>query len=84
MEEIDRIWRILVLDNLEAQLVVHEIERVGLNFEIDSPQVTPERKAEAIARRDTVLIEWGEIMTELEELRNSPLSPIVEVRFRMR
>jgi hypothetical protein len=71
MTEIDRIWRLLRLDNLEALLVLREIERVGLNFQIDSPETTPERKIEAIARRDKVLIEWGETLTELEDLRIS-------------
>jgi hypothetical protein len=71
MTEIDRIWRLLRLDNLEALLVLREIERVGLNFQIDSPETTPERKMEAIARRDKVLIEWGETLTELEDLRFS-------------
>jgi hypothetical protein len=71
MTEIDRIWRLLRLDNLEALLVLREIERVGLNFQIDSPETTPERKIEAIARRDKVLIEWGETLTELEDLRFS-------------
>jgi len=70
MTEIDRIWRLLRLDNLEALLVLREIERVGLNFQIDSPQVTPEKKAAALIRRDKVLIEWGETLTELEDLRN--------------
>jgi hypothetical protein len=73
MTEIDRICRLLRTDNLEAQLVLREIERVGRNRVIDSPQTTPERKAAAIARRDAALIEWGEIITELEELRNSPI-----------
>lgn len=71
MTEIDRICRLLRLDNLEAQLVLREIERVGLNAQIDSPETTPERRAKAIARRDNSLIEWGEIMTELEELRRT-------------
>ena len=42
-----------------------------MNFQIDSPETTPERKMEAIARRDKVLIEWGETLTELEDLRFS-------------
>jgi hypothetical protein len=71
MTEMDRIWRLLRLDNLEALLVLREIERVGLNFQIDSPQIAPEQKAAAIFRRDQVLIEWGETLTELEDLRNS-------------
>jgi hypothetical protein len=61
--------------NLEARLVVAEMERVGLEFELRSPQITPERKAEAIARRDAVLIEWGEIMTKLEDLRQVSMRP---------
>jgi len=36
-----------------------------LNFELGFPQITPARKVEAIARRDAVLIEWGEIMMTL-------------------
>ena len=71
MTEIDRICRLHRLDNLEAQLVVREIERVGLNAQIDSPETTQKRRAEAIARRDASLIEWGEIMTELEDLRRT-------------
>ena len=67
----NRIRRILRIDNLEALLVLYEIARVGFNAEIDSPQTTPERKAEAIARRDNVLIEWGETITELDDLRRS-------------
>ena len=59
MEEIDQLRHYLRLDNLRAMLVLSEIERVGLNFEIDSSQTTPERKAEATARRDAVMIEWG-------------------------
>ena len=71
MTEMERMRRLLRLDNLEALLVLREIERVGLNFQIDSPETTPERKMEAIARRDKVLIEWGETLTELEDLRFS-------------
>jgi hypothetical protein len=47
---------------------LREIERVELNIEIDCRQTSPERKAEAIAQRDAALIEWSEIMTELEDL----------------
>jgi len=71
MTEMERMRRLLRLDNLEALLVLREIERVGLNFEIDSPQITPEQKAKFITRRDEVLIEWGETINELEDLRNS-------------
>lgn len=70
MEEIDQLRHYLRLDNLRAMLVLSEIERVGLNFEIDSSQTTPERKAEATARRDAVMIEWARRITELQELEN--------------
>jgi hypothetical protein len=69
MRDIERAQCQFLLANLEARLVVSEIERVGLNFELGSQQITPERRADAIARRDAVLIEWGETMTKLEELR---------------
>ncbi len=73
--EIDRderaaILRRLRINKLKAELGVGEIERVALNFELGSPQITPRRKAEAIARRDAVMVEWGERMTELQELEN--------------
>ena len=70
MDEFDQIRSLLRIDNLKALLVLSEIERVGLNFEINSSQITPERKAEAIARRDAVMIEWARRMTELQELEN--------------
>ena len=71
MTEIDRLYRLLRTNHLEAQLVLYEIARVGFNAEIDSPETPPERRAEAIELRDASLIEWGESITELEELRNS-------------
>ena len=66
MEEI--LWR-LRIDELDAQLVLREIERVGLLFEIYSPHISPEGKAEAIARRAKALLEARDIMMELEVLR---------------
>lgn len=70
MEENDQLRHYLRLDNLRAMLVLSEIERVGLDFEIDPSQTTPERKAEAIARRDAVMIEWARRITELQELED--------------
>jgi hypothetical protein len=69
MRDIERARFLFLVSNLEARLQVFEIERIALNFELGSSQITPERKAEAIARRDAVLIEWGETLTKLEELR---------------
>ena len=50
---------------LKAQLALREMERTALSNEIESPLTTPERRAEAIIRRDASLIEWAEIMNEL-------------------
>jgi hypothetical protein len=73
MAQMDEIIRRLRMAHLEAQLVVCEIERVGLNFEIDSPQKIRERKTEAVVRRDAVLIEWGKIITEWGELHDASI-----------
>jgi hypothetical protein len=62
--------RTLLIDAKQERLVVCEIALFALNFEIDFPQITPVREAEAIHRRDTVLVQWGEIMTELDELQH--------------
>lgn len=62
------LWRELYISQLEARLVLSEIRRASLSFEIDSPA----RKSEAMAERDQVLIEWGTIMTEIDE-QNDPL-----------
>jgi hypothetical protein len=75
MRDIERAQCEFLLSNLEARLQVSEIERVALDFELRSPQITPERKADAIACRDAVLIEWGETMTKLEELRHVTMLP---------
>jgi hypothetical protein len=75
MREIEIARCQFLVSNLEARLQVSEIERVALNFEIGSPQITPERRAAAIARRDAVLIQWGETMSKLEELRQISMLP---------
>lgn len=69
-DEIAAILRRLYIGKLKALLGVGEIERVALNFELGSPKITAQRKAEAIARRDAVMVEWGERMTELAELES--------------
>ena len=69
--EVVRLLRRLNIERLRALLGVGEVERAALNFEIDSPQITPQRKAEATSRRDAVMIEWGLRMTELAELESS-------------
>ena len=56
-------------DLLEARLAVCEMERTLLISQIDSPETTPGRRAEAIARRDAVTVNWGKLMTELCDLR---------------
>ena len=66
MDVYEEMRRKLMLSMLKAQLALREIERVALTDEIERPDTSPERKADAIARRDATIIEWGEIMSELE------------------
>jgi len=70
MADVD-LLRALLLQELEARLVLCEIRRVGLNFEIDSSTTTPQRKVEAIDQRDQVIVEWGTTMTEIEDQKKS-------------
>ena len=65
MNDLEELERRLRLSMLKAQLALREMERTALTNEIESPLTTPERKAQAIARRDASLIEWAEIMNEL-------------------
>jgi hypothetical protein len=60
----------LRVSNLEAQLEMRGIERAGLSREIESLQTSPERRAEALARREVVLTEWVAILAKLEDLRD--------------
>jgi hypothetical protein len=41
---------------------------VNLNTLIDSLNQTPARKADAVAERNQVTLEWGRVMTELRDL----------------
>jgi hypothetical protein len=75
MRDIERAQGQFLLSNLEARLTVAEIELTALNFELRSPQIRPERRAEAIARSDAMIVEWGETMTKLEELRRIYMLP---------
>ena len=70
MLDIEKAQCQFLLSSLQARLQVSEIERVALNFELGSPQIAPERKAEATARRDALLIERGETLTKLESCGN--------------
>jgi hypothetical protein len=65
VNDLEELERRLRLSMLKAQLALREMERTALTIEIDSPLTTPERKAQAIARRDASLIEWAEIMNEV-------------------
>lgn len=55
--------------NLEARLVLCEIRRASANFELGSPFITPKTRAELTKLRDAALVEWGQVMTELEALK---------------
>ena len=58
------------ITELEAQLVLREIERAVLNAQIDNPKFDPDEKDRAVLRRHRLIVEWGEIMTELQDLRS--------------
>jgi len=59
----------LKISELEAQLVLCEIERVGLSRQIEGPDFDLGERDRAVVRRERVVVEWGEIMVELYELR---------------
>ena len=46
-----------------------EIERVGLSRQIEGPDFDLGERDRAVVRRERVVVEWGEIMVELYELR---------------
>ena len=69
MDRIGEIILRLKIRELEAQLALREIEREALNRKIDDPDTDTLQRYEAELRRDQSLIEWGEIMTALQKLR---------------
>lgn len=69
MDEIGEIILRLKITELEAQLAVREIERETLNRLIADPDADPAQRVKAELRRDRSLVEWGEIMTELQGRR---------------
>ena len=71
MDQISEILLNLTITEREAQLALREIERNALNREIENPRTDPERRSEALLRRNRSLAEWGAIMTELEHLREA-------------
>jgi hypothetical protein len=69
MDPIGEIILRLKISELEALLVLCEIERLGLNREIEDPETTFCKRSDAERRRDRVIVEWGQIMTQLHDLR---------------
>jgi hypothetical protein len=69
MDQIGEIILRLKITELEAQLALREIMRVGLNQQIDDPETEGGERYLAALRRDRTIIEWGELMTELQEFR---------------
>lgn len=61
----------LYVPYMEARLGVCEFRLANLNSEIESPNITPERKDEAFAERDRELIHLGKITTLLEPERKA-------------
>lgn len=69
MDQIGEIVLKLRITELGAQLALREIERLGLSRQINDPSFDPGEKERAVLRRERTIIEWGEIMTDLQELR---------------
>ena len=70
MDQIADILLKLRIAELEAHVALREIERAGLTRQIDDPGCDPDERDRAILRRERVIIEWGEFMTELHDLRD--------------
>jgi hypothetical protein len=70
MDEIGEIILRLRINELEAHLVLREIERAALNREIGDPKADDDERYRKTIRRDRTVIEWGEVMTELQDLRD--------------
>jgi hypothetical protein len=69
MEEIEKCLRLVAMDNLQALLALHEMERIRWIDVIGCPETTPAEKAAAILRRDEAFAAWGSTVVKLEELR---------------
>ena len=69
MDQIGDIILKLKIAELETQLALREIERVGLSRQIDDRNTDPDEKDRAILRRERTIVEWGQTMVELQELR---------------
>lgn len=70
MDEIGEIILRLKIIQLEARAALCEMERVTWSTKTDDPNTDDDERYLASIRRDRTIIEWGEIMTELQELRD--------------
>jgi len=70
VRDIEDAQRRILLDCLEARLVACEVWRASLNFHLESPRLSEWERARAIRDREAAIIEWGEVMTTLEEVRS--------------
>lgn len=69
--ELEASLRDILRNFFEARLVLCEMRRATANFELGSPFITPEKRAELTKMRDAALVEWGEVMTELEAVKEA-------------
>jgi hypothetical protein len=69
MDQIGEIILRLKVSELQAHLVLLEIERVALNRKIDDPKTEVDVRYLVTIRRDRTIIEWGELMMELQGMR---------------
>jgi len=69
MDQLGEIILRLKISELEAQAALRELERDAWNKVIDDPNTSEDGRYRATVRRDRTIIEWGEIIVELEESR---------------
>jgi hypothetical protein len=70
MDEIEEIILRLKIIQLQAQAALCEMERITWNAKIDDRNTDEDERYIASIRRDRSIVEWGEIMTELQESRD--------------
>jgi hypothetical protein len=63
--------RQVLLDYLGARLIACEAWRASLNFLLESPCISSHEHCQTLLHRNAALVEWGEVMTEIETLKSS-------------
>ena len=66
---LERAHLLILRDYLEARLIACEVWRTSLDFALASPTISTDDREKALQQRGAALVEWGEVMTELHDLR---------------